>query len=305
MAKTPARDGNMTKGSSPKILKVVQKKAKRTSGSIRADHQQRGALLIEFAQPMEPMDMVRRDDLPIDLGPPAPYSPSDYKAVVDRYRVMERKGFRVTKDIGCLIPDEQYGTYQGGATIKGHQRAFAFFARWCPEHADEATRNEYGWPVDLQVSHLCHRRSCCRMDHIVAEEQFRNLKRNYCGANGVCDCGNEIKCLRRYQSIKVTDSPELCKSKEEVAAVLAGAPPYVLHGPGRYTSRDAKAKQRKSARDKRKRSTERHQHATLKKQKAREAAAAAGRVDEALQAVGDALVLGRMKSDSSSDFEDI
>eukprot|EP00878_Enallax_costatus_P000893 GHUV01001020.1.p1 GENE.GHUV01001020.1~~GHUV01001020.1.p1 ORF type:complete len:327 (+),score=92.26 GHUV01001020.1:641-1621(+) len=238
---------------------------KRTSGSVRKEHLVRGAFLIEFQNPAEPRDMCQRD-MPIGLGVGPLQSGKDRQAAIDKYRTMERKGFRVTDDIGCLIPDEQYGTYQQGATVKGHQRSFAFFAHWAPKQAPAAIRNEHGWPMNLQISHLCHRRSCCRVDHLVCEEQWRNIKRNFCGAGGECDCGSAIKCLRRYQMQDQTDQPSFCQSEDEVRAVLQGAPPFVIHGPGRHEGRDSKSKQRKVAKEQRKRKQQLHQHATERKQ---------------------------------------
>lgn len=239
---------------------------RRTSGAVRKDHLENGAFLIEFKAPEEPRDMFGGRLMPMGAGRPAPHSGSERQSAIDRYRTMERKGFRVTKDSGCLIPDEQYGTYQQGATVKGHQRAFGFFAHWVPTQGAQAIRNEWGWPMTLQISHLCHRRSCCRIDHLVAEEQWRNIKRNYCGFSGVCDCGNTVPCLRRYQMQDQSDEPEYCTTKAEVEQALDGAPSFVLHGNERFAARDAKSQQRKQNKLKRKRKQDLHAHVTARKQ---------------------------------------
>jgi hypothetical protein len=224
-----------------------------------------GNFLVEFAQPSEPFDAIRRD-LPLGIGKPPLLAGKQLQSVVDKYRTMERKGFRVTKDIGCLIPDEQYDTYQPGSTFKGHQRTFAFFARWVPKHGTSATRNEFGWPTDLQISHLCHRRSCCRVDHLVAEEQWRNLKRTYCGLHGECDCGQPVKCLRRYQMQDQAETPEFCGTKEQAVNALAGAPPFVIHGSSRCSGGHNKSHLRKVNNEKRKRKQDAHAHKTARKQ---------------------------------------
>lgn len=239
---------------------------RRSSGQVRMDYLSTGAFLVEFHEPKDPMDMWRREP-PMAVGPPSLLSGKDLQSAKDAYRTMERKGFRVTKDKGCLIPDAQYSTYQGGATLKGHQRSFQFFARWMARAKGDTVRNEYGWPMSPQISHLCHRRSCCRIDHLVAEEQWRNLKRNYCGYHGSCDCGSEIKCLRRYQMEDQADEPEFCKTVEEVKAVLIGAPKFTIHGADRFANRDTAAAQRKQTKEKRKRRQEKHQHQTAKKQR--------------------------------------
>eukprot|EP00877_Chromochloris_zofingiensis_P008714 jgi/Chrzof1/4096/Cz13g20070.t1 len=261
MALTPLKMADSPEQTTPTGQGI---KKKRTSGSIRRSHLTKGAFLIEFKTPAQPMDMLRRD-VPIGIGPSTLFSGKERQSVVDQYRTMERKGLRVTKDTGCLIPDEQYGIYQQGATVKGHQRSFAFFANWCPKQGISAIRNEFGWPMNLQISHLCHRRSCCRIDHLVAEEQWRNLKRNYCGFNGQCDCGNTLKCLRRYQMQDQSDLPEFCQSKEEVRAALVGTPEYVIHNNNRHADRDKVAKQRQQSKKKRQRKTELHQFETERK----------------------------------------
>lgn len=249
---------------SPPVGTDAKRKPKRSSGEMRLSHQSRGTFLIEFATPSAPMDMFRRD-MPIGMGQPSLLAGKELQSAIDKYRTMERKGFRVTKDIGCLIPDEQYGTYQQGSTIKGPQRTFAFFARWCPKQGASATRNEFGWPTNLQISHLCHRRSCCRVDHLVAEEQWRNLKRNYCGQDGKCDCGQPINCLRRYQMQDQTETPEFCWTKEEVLVALDGAPDFVIHGHSRFEGRDQKSQKRKVNQEKRKRKQDAHAHVTARK----------------------------------------
>jgi hypothetical protein len=235
---------------------------------LRSDFLEKGAFLIEFKQPTEPMDMLQRTPPP-GLEPElAPASEVD--KFRKEYRTMERKGFLVTRDIGCLIPHPQYSTSQQGATRKGHQRAFAFFGGWCPKQGTEMTRNLHGWPSALQISHRCHRRGCCRPDHLLAEEQWRNQKRIYCGEDGSCDCGSEIKCLRRYQLTEdedLTNPLSICKTVEEVRQVLVGAPSYTIHGKDRFLNRNDKAEKRANRNaNKRKRLTDLHVHASKRKQ---------------------------------------
>lgn len=243
-----------------------KRKSRRTSDAVRKDHLPMGAFLIEFQAPAQLRDMFGGRTMPIGVGRPPLQAGKERQSAIDQYRTMERKGFRVTKDTGCLIPDEQYGTYQQGATVKGHQRSFGFFAGWVPRQGTQAIRNEWGWPMNLQISHLCHRRSCCRIDHLVAEEQWRNIKRTYCGCGGTCDCGNAVKCLRRYQMQDQADEPEFCAAEEEVKQALQGAPSFVIHGADRFAARDNKSKQRKQNKEKRKRKQEKHAHATARKQ---------------------------------------
>jgi len=284
-SKTPASDDPPCTPPKPKKIP----KAKRASGSLRKANLRRGAFLIEFQTPPAAVDVVQRElAVGVEKGPML--TGKDLQSARDQYRTMERKGFRVTKDIGCLIPDEQYCTYQQGHTVKGHQRTITFFAHWCPKQGSSAIRNEHGWPCNLQVSHLCHRRSCCRLDHLIVEEQWRNVKRNFCGSTGSCDCGNPIKCLRRYTSQDTAELPDFCLTEEEVSEVMVGAPTFVIHPPSRYENRDDKSKQRKLAKDKRKRNQELHEHKTARKQ-----SRLAARSDVAV-------VTGEPVAESSDDF---
>ena len=237
-------------------------KPKRSSGDVRKDHLSKGAHLIEFATPGAPRDMIRHPVAP-GLRPTPSFEGESHKTVVSEYRTMERKGFRVTRDIGCLIADDQYGIAGQGATVKGHQRTFSFFAGWRPR-ASGFTTNQFGWPSNLEISHLCHRHGCCRIDHMVAEEKWRNQKRNYCGSNGSCDCGNPVKCLRTYTTAE--QNLDLCTTREEIVPLLAGCPSYQIHGNDRQDNRDKKSQQWADNKRKRKRRQDRHAHQTARKQ---------------------------------------
>lgn len=240
------------------------KAPRRSSSGVREGHLAEGAFLIEFKEPSEPLALYQ-SQMPPGMGPPALLTGKELQSARDKYRTMERKGFKVTKDTGCLIPDSQYSTYQQGATFKGHQRAYTMFAHWCPKAGE--WRNEFGWPNTPQISHLCHRRNCCRFDHLVIEAQWRNQKRNYCGYEGECDCGNDIRCIRRYQATDQIDTPALCETKAEVETALSDCPlEFVIHGADRFANRDKKAAQRKETKLKRKRAQEAHEHATERKQ---------------------------------------
>ena len=254
---------HMAKTTSESQGQTTKRQPRRTSAELRSTHLENGAFLVEFRTPDEPVNLFRRLP-PVGIGPTSLLSGSAWQSAAAAYRTMERKGFCVTTDLGCLIPDPQYSTYSQGATRKGHQRTFAFFARWNPQQMD--IRNEFGWPCSVQISHLCHRRSCARVDHLVAEERWRNSKRTYCGINGVCDCGNEIKCLRRYQASDQCDTPSLCKSADEVKEALRDAPAFVIHGKDRFLNRDRKAKQRLMNKRKRKRKQSLHAYRTKRKQ---------------------------------------
>lgn len=247
-------------------MKGQHNKDKRLSGVMRQQHVASGAFLVEFAEPSTPYDVFHGRVPPPGLGPSSLFTGKELQSSRDAYRTMERKGFRVTRDTGCLIPDAQYSTYQQGSTNKGHHRSFCFFSKWRPV-SGTTMRNLYGWPTNLQISHLCHRRGCCRIDHLICEEQWRNQKRNYCGHDGRCDCGNAVACIRRYQMDDQADEPQFCSTREEVTAALDGAPKFVIRTSSHHSKRDEKAAARKANRERRKRAGDKNKLAGVKKQR--------------------------------------
>lgn len=147
---------------------------------------------------------------------------------------MEEKGFLVTTD-GCMFPHEQYGVRGAGATLKGHQRSCYFFTGMMPwklttgkagkPAKGKAQRDKDGWPTSSHVSHLCHRGSCVRPNHLQIEPQVVNIRRNFCGIlkTGSCDCGMQPPCLRKYHPTEWED-PDLkyCQTVDELNHALEG-----------------------------------------------------------------------------------
>lgn len=220
-------------------MATATKKTKRASFDIRNAHIAMGAVTIGFdirgGDWISPgSDSVPADKRKSKLGD---YLGTDSRkmqvlgqakgmmepAFLRQYRTMERKGIRVTSDIGCFAPVEQFATIGGGASEKGYQ--LSFFARngWVPEPDVEKKMGEAEWAADKthQLSHRCHRRWCCRIDHLVVEERWRNSVRNFClgplevnipGKGVVKTCGCSLQyhfagkselagmpCLRPYE----------------------------------------------------------------------------------------------------------
>ena len=84
---------------------------------------------------------------------------------------MERKGFKVTKDVGCLLPHSQYGKSITGSGAKmngcGYKTSMGFFGL-IGNHPSAPERDTDGRPISLEVSHLCHRSSCINPIYPVA-----------------------------------------------------------------------------------------------------------------------------------------
>jgi hypothetical protein len=116
------------------------------------------------------------------------------KQMIQYYQSMENHGFLVTKT-GCIFAYDNYYTGSKGRP-KAHKISYLFFKGDLPQPEP----NSHGWPTKMQVTHLCHRKKCINPNHLIAEEQWKNLKRNYCGINGECDCNMQPPCIRTYHS---------------------------------------------------------------------------------------------------------
>lgn len=98
------------------------------------------------------------------------------------YTTMERKGFRFTEDIGCFAPIKRYTMKSGGANEKGYQ--LSFFNKYgfmlSQPDPDDTSSSLSAGNTAPQLSHRCHRRWCCRLDHTDVEPRWRNAARNFC-----------------------------------------------------------------------------------------------------------------------------
>jgi len=111
------------------------------------------------------------------------------------WRAMEAKGFFITTD-GCIFPHKYYwSSNEKGDQHSGHVRSIDFFVH---RQRLQTGQNEFGWPANEQVSHLCHRENCVNPLHLTIEPQWCNLRRNFCGANGACSCGQQPACTQRF-----------------------------------------------------------------------------------------------------------
>lgn len=182
--------------------------AKRKSYEIREEHVQAGAVCIQ-------VDL--KDDT-FMLPGVAELKDAEKNAEWGRggnpkntYQCMERKGFRFTTDIGCFAPTKRYAQKSGGANERGYQ--LSFFNKYdfmlAQSDPDDTSVGE-GLVANesLQLSHRCHRRWCCRLDHLVVEKRWRNVARNYClgpievdlpglGKTKTCGCSLQYHFCRK------------------------------------------------------------------------------------------------------------
>lgn len=152
--------------------------SKRKSYEIREEHIQAGAVCIQidcskgdWAQPG--VSALESADKNMAWGRGNPKN---------TYATMERKGFRFTADCGCFAPVKRYTMKSGGANERGYQLSFYNkhgFMLSQPDPEETSVSLSAGNPA-LQLSHRCHRRWCCRLDHLAVEPRWRNVARNFC-----------------------------------------------------------------------------------------------------------------------------
>lgn len=132
------------------------------------------------------------------------------EATVRDFDKMNRKLYRVTNE-GCMIPHYSWGMRSAGNVDKGYQLVMDASYGWRPAGGGAGQvelLNSFGWSEVLQASHLCHMGPmCCNPSHVIAESRWRNLKRNYCGCAGQCDCCqglpdplDQFPCIAPYRS---------------------------------------------------------------------------------------------------------
>jgi len=216
-------------------------KLKRPAYAIREETMRDGAILLSFTRPVTSTLWW------------------------NQWTKMEKYGFFVLST-ACMLPYQYFRkTFKAGDKLKGHQRAaHCFFNR----EADHTKRtNQHGWPCDEQISHLCHNPDCCNPQHLVIEARWKNARRNFCGENGLCDCGMQPTCIRTYTNPEtfsaawtiVTDTAEV----NRLLAPLATQFPFQILSSSFYNVENDKARNRK----KRKKAQDHHKKQAEKKAK--------------------------------------
>jgi len=164
---------------SDRPIKKVKKeiKTKSSEESIRNERLERGAILLRFE--------IERPDLT--------------QAQIDRWRDVEKKGFFVTEK-GCLIPADCH-LFKNRSKKVAYDLSMAFFYGKERDLESKGKKNHNGWDCEENISHLCHRNSCCCYRHLELVPRWKNLRRNYCGDSGECDCGSENPCVDVYHPI--------------------------------------------------------------------------------------------------------
>lgn len=135
-----------------------------------------------------------------------------------RLKKIFNKGMLVGKG-GCMYPHPRFCSPSEGDKKKAHQRSVAVFTGLVITRLgtkEDVTFNDFGWPDYAELSHICHHHKCCNPEHVQAQPCWRNRKRNYCGHEGECDCGQIPSCLFRYENDSPMELGDLCSTSEEV-----------------------------------------------------------------------------------------
>jgi len=162
---------------------VVERKTKRSEADVRKEMLGKGALLLRFT--------VDRENL--------------RKEEIDRWRAVEKKGFLVTAK-GCLIPAACHW-FSNRSKKVGYDCALSFFKGQTRDPDSDGRVDGNGWDCADVVSHLCHRNKCCAYEHLEMSPRWKNFKRNYCGADGKCDCGLKPPCVATYHPPNFVGGP--------------------------------------------------------------------------------------------------
>jgi len=197
---------------------------KRSSAEIRAETKTEGAVFIHFNKPAQ--------------------TPTHWW---NQWTKMQKYGFFVLTT-ACILPYRYYRkTFKKGDKLKGHQRAIHCFHNREPDRSNRV--NQHGWPCDEQISHLCHNPDCCNPIHLVIEPRWKNMRRNFCGENGVCDCGMQPPCIRTYTNPETfaeswTLETDVQRVRDLLAALNAKYP-FVIQPKTFYDVDDQKSNNRK------------------------------------------------------------
>jgi hypothetical protein len=114
---------------------------------------------------------------------------------INALKTISEKGFFIF-ETGCILPHPYYSKKgeDGPARFRGYKASANLFHSVKNLETSEGT-NQDGWPLNIEVSHLCHWYACMNPDHLVFEPRWKNWKRLYCFG---CDCNLEPRCLAKF-----------------------------------------------------------------------------------------------------------
>lgn len=115
------------------------------------------------------------------------------------------QGGWVVTEHGCLLPI----LYCNNGELSKVRRALGLGQGELSYQAYSGPVVNTSWPTQQQQSSLCHLHICCNPYHFRIEEQWVNLRRNYCrgNINGHHDCNMEPNCYSPFSTspVKIED----------------------------------------------------------------------------------------------------
>jgi hypothetical protein len=223
-------------------METQEHKQKRPADQIRAETKSEGAIFLSFRRPAQTTTKWYNE-----------------------WVAMQKYGFFVLST-ACILPYKYFRkSNKKGHKLKGHKRAVHCFHNREPDKTER--RNQHGWPCDEQISHLCHNPDCCNPLHLVIEFRWKNVRRNYCGEKGVCDCGMQPPCIRTYTNPETfasdwTIETDIQKVRQLLSALHTAYPFEVLP----MTYFDTEDEKKKNKRERKERA-KKHEKQHIKKAK--------------------------------------
>lgn len=158
-----------------KGISQVKRTARRTVAEMRQEMRDNGAVFLDWS------NLIKKEAV------------SNTPENMNAFNTISEKGFFVFAN-GCILPHPYYSKKgkDGPARFRGHKAVAKLF-----KHASTSTdlKNDDGWPMTPEISHLCHWSSCMNPDHLIFEPRWKNWKRLYCFG---CDCNVTPACLQKF-----------------------------------------------------------------------------------------------------------
>lgn len=184
---------------------------------------------------------------------------------MNAFSTISEKGFFVF-ETGCILPHPYYSKKgkDGPARFRGHKASMKLFHNvLVPSIAD---RNEDGWPMIPEITHLCHWPACMNPDHLIWEPRWKNWKRLYCFG---CDCNNQPACLGKFHPSTFWEDEKNWPKRlgySEISKIKAQIPTSVKVLPKNHFEKVDRKAANRMIRLKRK---QKHDKQTKKKQKSK------------------------------------
>lgn len=118
---------------------------------------------------------------------------TDYPSLAsDTWEAITLKGLVGCGDLGCVTVQVESGAEKKPSTTgyiqvtakRSTEKAYAHRLAWGAKYGFEKLPKQ---GEQLDISHICHNKRCCNIDHLFCETSHINQSRNHCWAQpGLC-----------------------------------------------------------------------------------------------------------------------